>query len=106
VLAPVAQSDLREIYRYTLENWGIEQAQNYLDHIKQSFYTLLENPNLGRERSELGQNVRAINCQKHMIFYRHFKTELQIIRVLHGRQDLARFFFENNEVNSVCWWAE
>ncbi|WP_052501450.1 type II toxin-antitoxin system RelE/ParE family toxin [Thiomicrospira microaerophila] len=90
VLAPVAQSDLKEIYRYTVENWGMQQAQNYLDHIKQSFKTLLENPNLGRERSELGQNVRAINCQKHIIFYRYLETELQIIRVLHGRQDPAR----------------
>jgi toxin ParE1/3/4 len=90
VLAPVAQSDLKKIYRYTLENWGIQQAQNYLEHIKQSFKTLLENPNLGRERSELGQNVRAINCQKHIIFYRSLKTELQIIRVLHGRQDPER----------------
>lgn len=90
VLAPVAQSDLKEIYRYTLENWGVQKAQNYLAHIKQPFKTLLENPNIGRERSELGQNVRAINCQKHMIFYRYLKAELQIIRVLHGRQDPVR----------------
>ena len=90
VLAPAAQSDLKEIYRYTLENWGIKQAQNYLNHLKQSFKALLKNPGLGRERIELGQNVRAINCQKHIIFYRHIKTELQIIRVLHGRQDSER----------------
>ena len=92
MLAPAAQSDLKEIYRYTLEHWGIKQAQDYLTHIKQTFKVLLSNPDLGRERNELGQNVRAMSCQKHIIFYRHIKTELQIIRVLHGRQDPERHF--------------
>ena len=90
VVAPAAQSDLKKIYRYTLESWGAKQAQNYLTHLKQTFKALLKNPGLGRERIELGQKVRSINCQKHIIFYRHIKTELQIIRVLHGRQDPER----------------
>ncbi|CAN8140865.1 Toxin [uncultured Thiomicrorhabdus sp.] len=93
VLAPVAESDLKEIYRYTVENWGNKQAQDYLVHIKQSFKTLLNNPSIGRERNELGQNVRGINCKSHIIFYRHIKTELQIIRVLHGRQDPERHLY-------------
>lgn len=90
VLAPAAQSDLSEIYLYTLDNWGSQQAQAYLANIKQAFKDLRRKPDLGRERNPLGQGVRSMNCQKHVIFYRYINTEIQIIRVLHGRQDPER----------------
>ena len=43
-----AQSDIKDIYRYTVEYFGEEQAREYLDGLEYSFDLLTDNPKIGR----------------------------------------------------------
>ena len=87
VVAPAAQSDIASIFNYTLANWGEKQAKNYLLIIKKALQTLREQPLKGKVRPELNPNIRSIIVEKHIVYYRQQEKVLEIVRILHGRQD-------------------
>ncbi|WP_040726107.1 type II toxin-antitoxin system RelE/ParE family toxin [Thiomicrorhabdus sp. Kp2] len=87
VVAPVAQSDIFGIFNYTLENWGEKQAQNYLMILKKALQALRERPLKGKVRPDLNSNIRSIIVEKHIVYYRQQEKVLEIVRILHGRQD-------------------
>jgi toxin ParE1/3/4 len=43
-LLPEAENDLESIWKYSAENWGIDQAHAYLDGLVDIFQLLSENP--------------------------------------------------------------
>lgn len=45
---------------------------------------------MGVERSDLLLGVRSLSIQSHTLFYRVTTDSVEIIRVLHGRQDPKR----------------
>jgi len=87
VVAPAAQSDIAGIFSYTIEKWGENQAQKYLISIRKAFQRLREQPLKGNVRTELNPNIRSIVVEKHIIYYRQQDKTLEIVRILHGRQD-------------------
>ncbi|MCK5532927.1 MAG: type II toxin-antitoxin system RelE/ParE family toxin [Halopseudomonas aestusnigri] len=88
-IAPVAKSDLREIYRFSLKQWGQAPADAYLDSLKRAFWSLIEHPQLGTDRTDILRGVRSISVGSHNVYYRIKTNNVEIIRVLHGRQDPA-----------------
>ena len=49
---------------------------------------LIENPLAGRERRELGASLRSFPVGSYVIFYVPLPDGVEIIRVMHGRQDI------------------
>ena len=90
VIAPAARNDLKEIYQYGLRQWGQAQSESYLSTIKDQFWLLTQQPLMGTERSELLPDARSLPIQSHTLFYRVNADKVEIIRVLHGRQDPQR----------------
>jgi len=90
VIAPAAKNDLKAIYQYGLQRWDQNQSDNYLTLIKDQLWSLTEQPLLGIERTELLPNARSLIIQSHTLFYRVSAQQLEIIRVLHNRQDPQR----------------
>lgn len=90
VIALAAKSDLKEIYQYGLRQWGQVQSDSYLENLKDHFWSLTEQPLLGVERPELLSGVRSLPIGSHALFYRVTTDTVEIIRVLHGRQDPQR----------------
>jgi len=90
IIAPAAQDDLKEIYQYGLRHWGQAQSDNYLETLKGKLWSLTEQPLIGTERSELLAGIRSLPTESHILFYRVTASNVEIIRVLHGRQDPAR----------------
>lgn len=90
VLAPAAKTDLKDIYQYGLRQWGQTQSESYLENIKQQIWTLTEQPLIGVDRSELLSGARSLPIESHTLFYRVTLDTVEIIRVLHGRQDPQR----------------
>ncbi len=90
VIAPAAKTDLKDIYQYGLRQWGKTQSESYLEKIKEQFWTLTEQPLIGVDRSELLSGGRSLPIESHTLFYRVTPDTLEIIRVLHGRQDPQR----------------
>jgi toxin ParE1/3/4 len=90
VIAPAAKHDLKEIYLNGLRQWGQVQSDSYLLAIKNQIWLLTEQPLIGIERSELLPQIRSLPIQSHILFYRVTANNIEIIRVLHGRQDPLR----------------
>lgn len=90
IIAPAAKADLKEVYQYGLRQWGQAQSDNYLETLKGKFWSLTEQPLMGTERPELLAGIRSLPIESHILFYRVTTCSVEIIRVLHDRQDPAR----------------
>ena len=90
VIAPAAKADLKDIYQYGMRQWGQAQSDSYLETIKDQFWSLTEQPIIGIDRSELLPDARSLPIESHTLFYRVTTDTIEIIRVLHGRQDPQR----------------
>ena len=90
VIAPAAINDLKDIYQYGLRQWGQAQSESYLTTIKNQFWLLTQQPLMGIERNELLPEARSLPIESHILFYRVTVNTVEIIRVLHGRQDPQR----------------
>ena len=90
VIAPAAKADLKDIYQYGLRQWGQAQSDSYLENLKDHFWSLTELPLMGVERPELLPGARSLPIESHTLFYRVSTNTVEIIRVLHGRQDPQR----------------
>lgn len=91
VIVPAAHTDLKNIYQYGRQQWGQSQSESYLDNIKEHLWTLTEQPLIGVDRSELLSRVRSLPIESHILFYRVTPDTVEIIRVLHSRQDPQRY---------------
>ncbi|MBK6897664.1 MAG: type II toxin-antitoxin system RelE/ParE family toxin [Alphaproteobacteria bacterium] len=92
IISPQAQRDLKEIRAYTLQSWGSTQADDYLSKIEEAFYSLLENPEIGRERNDVKAGYRSLVIDKHVLFYKIVKSEILILGIPHGRMDILKYF--------------
>ena len=68
-LRPKARADLNDIWDYTVETWGYEQAETYTRTLNEAFETLAENPELGRIYDEVYKGLRVYPSGKHLVFY-------------------------------------
>jgi len=68
-LTPEALSDLEDIWNYTAENWGVDQAVTYIDGLNSTFMLLADSPEMSRVRTELSPPVHIHTHEKHMIVY-------------------------------------
>jgi toxin ParE1/3/4 len=64
-------------------------AEELLDRFGTVFEMLVKNPQAGRRRPDLGQNVRSFAVDNYVIFYIPQSAGIDIIRVMHGRQDIG-----------------
>lgn len=84
-LTPDAQSDLVEIRRYTLKQWGKSQSQKYLSELRQTLRLLAETPSLGKQRPDVVSGVFSFPHVSHVIYYVIDAHELIVFGVLHKR---------------------
>ncbi len=89
-LTLAALDDLRSIRAYTLERWGPDQEQQYLDQIWNKFDNILSDPSTFRFRQDLFPGCQIAAEGKHVILFRMLKSSLQVVRVLHGAMDFKR----------------
>jgi toxin ParE1/3/4 len=82
-LSRTADSDLRQIARYTFETWGEQQALKYTQSLLDCFQRLADSPLLGRPSDDVSQGLRRIEQGRHVVFYRELSAGVRIIRILH-----------------------
>jgi len=91
IRSPQAEEDLAEIWIFVAEN-NLEAADRLLDRINEKARSLLQFPEMGRDRSDLAPSLRSIPEGNYMIFYRIAGDDIEIVRVLHGARDIERIF--------------
>ena len=86
-LSPAALRDLEGIWLYTLEQWGLGQAQHYTDEITAAFDKLVNNPQQGMSCENMRKGYRRGLVRRHVIYFRVTEYGIAIIRVLHALMD-------------------
>jgi toxin ParE1/3/4 len=84
-LTPDAQSDLVEIRRFTVKQWGTAQSKKYLSKLRNTIRLLTETPSLGKSRPEVGSNVLSFPYVSHVIYYVVHEQQLVVFGVLPKR---------------------
>jgi len=87
----LAQSDIESIWLYTLEQWGVEQANTYLEAIIKRFDWLVVNPLLGKNRDDIKKGYYCFPEGMHLVFYVIKDTQIEIIGVPHQSMDIVEF---------------
>jgi len=84
-----AVEDLTLIWNYTLNKWSENQADIYYRMLLENCRKLAGTPGLGKNYSEVTQNLMGFKAGRHIIFYRTVEEdEIEIIRILHEQMDL------------------
>jgi toxin ParE1/3/4 len=87
-----AEKDLREIVRYTRQQWGNDQARRYRQELELALKKLSLNAQLGRQRDEVEPGLRSFKTASHIAFYREKDAGISVLRVMHPSQDIERAF--------------
>lgn len=87
-LSPLAEADLEEIWLYTARHWSMEQADTYHRNFVEAFEGLAAGLKRGRP-SELSDFQKYL-CGSHVIYFLMYAARLDVIRILHQRQDVER----------------
>jgi toxin ParE1/3/4 len=90
VLTKGAAADLRDIARYTIETWGLDQCQAYIRQIEDAACQVAGRKGTFRDMSSLYPGLLMRSVGKHYIFClpRPNKKAL-ILAVLHDRMDIV-----------------
>jgi toxin ParE1/3/4 len=84
---PEARADLEDIWRYIAAD-NPRAATMMVDRIQDRCERLAAAPFTGRARPELGADLRAVVVGSYLAFYRVTSELVEVVRVLHGAQDL------------------
>jgi toxin ParE1/3/4 len=90
VLSQRATSDLDEIWDYSAKRWGREQANTYVDALRESMGRVAQDPSLGRAVTVRGRGYQRYRSGSHTIFYRQAGTGVYVVRILHQSMDHER----------------
>lgn len=84
-LSKKADKDFEDIYEYSYENFGEQQADKYTDSLEECFLLLSETPTIGRNIDNIKKGLFRHEHQEHSIFYKIKKQYIFIVRILHVR---------------------
>jgi toxin ParE1/3/4 len=88
-LSEPAEGDLADIW-VEIARDQIENADRFIEQLKERMQQLADQPLIGRERPEIAKHIRSFPHGEYLVLYRPSATGVDIARVLHGRRDLSR----------------
>ena len=86
--SPAAEADIGEIWDYTADRWGPDQADSYTDAIRDACHALARGKKQGRPSVLPG--FQKYLCGSHVVYFLDYADHLDVIRILHQRQDAER----------------
>lgn len=87
-LSQQAEADLIAIYLHGIENFGVVQAESYMDKIDEMIALISHSPNIARLREEISPPVRIHSVGAHIIVYLIDDHRMvRILRIRHGREN-------------------
>lgn len=86
-----AEGDLEDIADYIARD-STTRALAFVRRLRDRCNTLALYPYSGRARPELRPELRSVPTGSYVIFYRPLADGIEVVRVLHGRQDVEGRF--------------
>lgn len=87
MISPAASRDIDDILQYSIEQWGIEQAEAYGRSLERALEQIRMFPLIGSPRTEGTKEFRVFPVEQHLVFYALAAEYVQIVRILHRRTD-------------------
>lgn len=88
-LSSDAQNDLWDIWVYTKEEWGVEQAERYLDKLIEKMVAVNDGSTFLRLVDGAAKDIRFCRAEHHYIFVQGYEAgDLKIFAILHERMDI------------------
>jgi toxin ParE1/3/4 len=89
-LTNAAKADLKEIGRYTRQEWGVAQRDKYLGMLDGCFHSIALAPLCGLACDDIREGYRKRSAGSHVVFFRQVGDLIEIVRVLHSRMEPER----------------
>lgn len=90
-ITELAQTDLENIWEYTLNQWSLDQAENYIDGLLARFGQIANGNVAAKDVSNIRSSYLRSTFNKHYVFYRLGEDKvIEIIRVLHTSMDVEK----------------
>jgi toxin ParE1/3/4 len=93
--APAAERDLQKISEDITAAAGERIALAFVGRLRQSLEGLTDFPRMGRRRTGFGAGVRSWALSPYIAFYRDSGSDVEIIRIVHGRRKITRSLLRN-----------
>ena len=74
-------TDLDGIHEYTIVDFGVTQARNYMSGLHEHFENLARQPALGREANKIVLGLRRYEYRSHVVFYVPEDRSMMIVRL-------------------------
>ena len=87
VYSPKAMQQLREIYFYLDNNWGVKVLRNFEVSLKLKEKLLIQQPNIGFKSSKNSIYQKTLITERYLLVYRYSKNIVTIIRFKHSSQN-------------------
>ncbi|HEY1174460.1 MAG TPA: type II toxin-antitoxin system RelE/ParE family toxin [Verrucomicrobiae bacterium] len=91
IFSAQAEEDLASITDYIAAD-NPDAALNLLSEIQTKVFLYSRTPELGKKADHLRAGLRYFIKGNYLIFYRSNKGVLEVVRVLHGAQNLPELF--------------
>ena len=85
---PAAARDLEDIGDYVAQH-SPQAALALIRRLRETCRSLAEMPYAARARPELGEQIRSRPVGRYTVFFRPREDGIEVVRVLHGRRDVA-----------------
>ena len=101
-LSDDATEDLREIVRYTVENWGEDAIDSYVSELLKKLDVIGRGAVVKEHYKGEISNLFVSRFRFHQIFYFDKEGEIpKIARILHDKQDRVRHL--NKSISKLNW---
>jgi len=85
--SPLAEQDLRDIWRYIAAD-NPDAADRLLHKIESKLEQYADRPAMGAPRDSLAPGLRSFPVGRYLVFYRITPDGIDVARILHGARDL------------------
>jgi toxin ParE1/3/4 len=96
-LSPDARGDLKDILKYSIQQWGVQQGEQFRERLLAGIDEIAAFPLIGRSRPEYGEDVRSRTVSSYSVIYKPSEARILVIRILHQRQDIEGIMDITNE---------
>lgn len=81
---------MEAVWLYSLQEWGAEQTDRYIDDLTAAFAFLADSPKAGTQCENIRAGYRKYHVIRHVVYYRETSYGIEVIRVLHDRMLASR----------------
>lgn len=91
-LSVKARADIKKLFRYSFQQFGVNQAIKYKTGLEDCFQLLADNPDMGRKCDDTRKDYHRHEYERHIIFYRKRTHDIFITAIIYNGKDLKHIF--------------